>query len=407
MTRLARDRIWPDLTRYCISQTNIFWRYNLAIVSISPTLYHTPNEFGAEQMSRKELSQDRSFSEAGDSSEAKYDQLIEHIHDAVVEFELRDSEPIVRFVNEAFVDVFGYESEDIQGSSLDAWIVPEWRHDEATQLNENTAAGEVNYKRVKRETDDGLREFLYRGIPIQAEHVETDGFAIYTDLTEITRHERRLQVMNRVLRHNLRNKVTVISGHTSRLLDALEDPSAESIETAATIERAAQDLQQLTREAGKIRNILDSAVERATIDCVPMIQRLGQEYQKRHPTVDLETDLPETMPVAADSRLRFAIESLLDNAITHNPATAPRVRVRVREADAAGWTRIHVADDAPTIPADEREVVTGQTEISPTQHGSGLGLWLVKWTTELFGGDLDFGTSDLGGNDVRIRLPQR
>jgi PAS domain S-box-containing protein len=358
-------------------------------------------------MNRKEPLEDRIFIPAGESSGTKYDHLIEHIQDAVVEFELRDGEPIIRFVNEAFVDVFGYDPENLRGSSLDAWIVPDWRQDEATQLNENTAAGEVNYRRVKRETVDGLREFLYRGIPVKAEHVETDGFAVYTDLTEITRNERRLQVMNRVLRHNLRNKLNIITGHTARLLEAMDQPTSESIETVSTVERATEDLKQLTEEAAKIREIIDRDVDGATIDCVPVIRRVAGEYRQRHPTVDIETDLPETMDIAADSRIRFAIGSLVDNAITHNPAANPRVRVRVRESDAEGWARIHVADDAPQIPSNERQVVTGRTEISPTRHGRGLGLWLVKWTTELFGGDLEFSRSDLGGNDVRMLLPCR
>lgn len=355
-------------------------------------------------MNNRESLEDDTAGQDGDASSLKYDQLIEHIQDAVVEFELRDDEPIIRFANEAFVDIFGYEPENLRGTSLDAWIVPEWQQDEATQLNENTAAGEVNYKRVKRETATGLREFLYRGIPVQAEDVEADGFAIYTDLTEITRQERRMQVMNRVLRHNLRNKVNVISGHTARLLRAMDDPTAESIETVSTVEQATEDLKKLTLEAGKIRDIIDRTVDERTIDCVPIIERLVQEYGKRHPTVDFQTDLPETMVVAADDRLRFAVESLLDNAIAHNPASNPRVRIRVDEAIAEGWVTIHVADDAPKIPDNEWQVVSDRREISPTHHGSGLGLWLVKWTIELFGGELEFATSDLGGNDVRMHL---
>ncbi len=43
-------------------------------------------------------------------------------------------------------------------------------------------------------------------------------------------------------------------------------------------------------------------------------------------------------------------------------------------------------------------------EITPTRHGSGHGLWLVKWTAERFGGGLSFGERDPGGNSVRVRL---
>jgi PAS domain-containing protein len=33
-----------------------------------------------------------------------------------------------------------------------------------------------------------------------------------------------------------------------------------------------------------------------------------------------------------------------------------------------------------------------------------LNEWIVKWTTKLFGGEPSFATSNLGGNNVRIRL---
>jgi PAS domain S-box-containing protein len=337
----------------------------------------------------------------------RYHHLVEHLQDAVVEFELVDGVPVVRKVNAAFGDIFGYDPDAIRGESLNEWIVPDWQGEEARRLDDRTADGEINYRRVTRETTNGLREFLYRGIPMDDDDIRTDGFAVYTDLTEMTRHERRLKVLNRVLRHNLRNKVNVIAASTSRLLDALDDRSIECVETAARVEGAAHDLETLTREARNIKTVMDSEVDDPAIDCVPLIQRIVAEYRRRVPSVTIEMQSPDSMAVKANGHLRFAIESLIDNAIEHNPADEPTVRVRVTAARAEGWANIYVDDDGPRIPADERAVLTGDAEITPTRHGSGLGLWIVKWTTELFGGDLSFATSDLGGNSVRLRLPRR
>lgn len=339
-------------------------------------------------------------------AQIKYQHLVEHIHDAVVEFELLDGEPIVQSVNAAFEDVFGYDAADLRGSSLDEWIVPDWQTEQATALNERTAAGQVNYDRVKRETADGLREFLYRGIPIESQHVRTDGLAVYTDLTDITRHQRRLQVLNRVVRHDLRNKVNIIAMHTTRLLDQLDRQAAETTHIAATIEQATHDLQTLSDEASDIKDIIDADVTAPAIDCVPLVQEVVGAYRQQHPAASIRTDLPASLEVTADSRLQFAIESLVDNALTHNPADDPTVRVRADAADSEGWATIGVADDGPAIPAEQQEVIAGETPITPTQHGSGLGLWLAKWTTELFGGELRFLRSDLGGNSVRLRLPR-
>ena len=112
----------------------------------------------------------------------------------------------------------------------------------------------------------------------------------------------------------------------------------------------------------------------------------------------------------ADSHLRYAVESLVDNAIEHNPSPSPRVRVRIdrsagsNERDSDDWLVIHIEDDGPEIPPHERDVIRDGAEITPTYHGSGLGLWLAELTVETFGGELSFDTSELGGNDVSIRL---
>ncbi|GAB6878478.1 hypothetical protein JCM17823_07520 [Halorubrum gandharaense] len=366
----------------------------------------------------------------GTAAEAeRYRHLIEHVQDAVVEFDLVDGTPIVRDTNQAFADVFGYSADEIHGESLNEWVVPEWKRTEAAELDENTASGEINHQNVTRKTKHGLREFLYRGIPYET-HDGSDagdanaaggrdgGFAVYTDLTEISRNERRLQVLNRILRHNLRNNANIVAGHTTQLLSALPEQDAETTEAAATVERAAHELERLADEAGHIRTVLQQRTdEDADIDPASLVRSVVDERRQRSPSARIEVDLVESARVLADSRLRYAIESLVDNAIEHNPSTTPQVRVRIERstnADAADahdahddWVIIHVEDDGPLIPAHERDVISDGAEITQTHHGSGLGLWLTELTVETFGGEVAFDRSDLGGNDVSIRLRRR
>ncbi|MDB9232599.1 sensor histidine kinase [Halorubrum ezzemoulense] len=352
------------------------------------------------------------------SNDGRYRHLIEHVQDAVVEFTLADGEPTVSDVNRAFVDVFGYEADDIRGESLNEWVVPDWKLAEARELDTNTASGAINYQQVTRETATGLREFLYRGIPYATGDADDDtldgGFAVYTDLTEVSRNERRLEVLNRILRHNLRNNANVVAGHTTRLLAQLEDRRGETVDVAATIERAAHELEQLADEANHIRQVLEHPTDEvADIDPEPTVRAVVDDHRERTPNADIEIETGETGRVMADSRLRYAVDSLVDNAIEHNPSPEPRVRLRITSAEglsgaASGeWVVIHVEDDGPQIPADERDVIRDGSAITPTHHGSGLGLWLAELTVETFGGELSFGASDLGGNDVSIRLRRR
>jgi PAS domain S-box-containing protein len=92
--------------------------------------------------------------------EPRYRQLVEHVHDAVVEFELVRGDPVVWGVNDAFVDTFGYAADSLRGESLNDWIVPEWCSAESQRPDERTASGEVSYRQVERKTADGIRGFL-------------------------------------------------------------------------------------------------------------------------------------------------------------------------------------------------------------------------------------------------------
>jgi PAS domain S-box-containing protein len=340
------------------------------------------------------------------SDPARFRHLVEHIQDAVVEFEFVDGEPIVLSTNPAFVEVFGYDTEEIVGKSLNDAVVPPWLSDEAEGLDSRTTAGKVNYSHVRRETADGLREFLYRGIPYELDDGRICGFAVYTDLTEDHRNRNRVEVTNRILRHNLRNNVNVIRGASERVAETLA-ADTEAAETVAMLVNAVERLSKLTTEATEIHRTLDEPfTETPRIDCVPLLDRVVEEFRASHPAADIRTALPERLDVAATERLEVAVASLVENAVEHNPADRPRVWVRARPIGTGTWAAVTVADDGPRIPEAERDILTGKADITPVRHGSGLGLWLVKWTVDRFGGDLSFGESEAGGNRVRLRLPR-
>ena len=345
------------------------------------------------------MTDDRSIGKA-----TRYRHLVEHTRDAIVEFEFVGETPMVRWVNEAFIDIFGYSREVIEGASLNDLIVPEWHTEEARHFDTRTIAGDINHKRVQRETATGLRQFLYRGIPYEDDELPVDGAAIYTDLTDLIRQRRQLKVLNRVLRHNLRNQVNLIAGHTTRLLDAIDEPSTEHVETAVAVEQAARNLETLTQEADRIEDVIAPQPGDVELECVSLLQAVVADMRRQYPAATIRMRLPEALSVRADHRLRFAIEGLIDNAIRHNPAETPIVEVTATEADSSGWADVCVDDNGPRIPATERAIINGDIEMDSTRHGSGLGLWLIKWTTELYGGDVSITTSDLGGNRVCLRL---
>jgi len=199
--------------------------------------------------------------------------------------------------------------------------------------------------------------------------------------------------------------VTILSGNIERLLAYDGDSSDEKSHVRSALEESTETLHRLTDEATHINRILfRPQTATSELDAAPVVETTADQFNEQYPEADIETECPPSLAILATEDLHLALESLLENAIEHNPSEEPRVLVSVSPVEGSQWVDIDVHDDGPLIPETERTVISGGSEITPHQHGSGLGLWLVKWTVERFGGTLSFQDSPLGGNCVRIRL---
>jgi PAS domain S-box-containing protein len=235
--------------------------------------------------------------------------------------------------------------------------------------------------------------------------VEIDGTRHHLMLVqEITgRRERRQQseVLHRVLRHNLRNDLTVVLGRINILLEELDGQLGRHAEI---IEANASDLLGTVEAANDAREVIEQDIVRKPTDVVDLlrdeIDAIEDEFEGT-----ITTDLPECQPVLADPSLRRGLHQLFVNAVEHNDADEPRLAVRVTDAaDRSGWVAIEIEDNGPGIPPGELDVLTAGEETA-LDHGSGIGLWVVNWVVTRYGGDLEFETPASGGSLIRIKLP--
>jgi len=133
--------------------------------------------------------------------------LFENSGAPTVYCEFEDGNPVVRDANPAFEEVFGYDRETAAGEFVDDLIVPEDRREEGAEINERARAGEHVVIEGERETVDGPRDFRIRAIPIHPGEESTEGWAVYTDVTEQRNREAALrqtkQRYRRVVEQNL------------------------------------------------------------------------------------------------------------------------------------------------------------------------------------------------------------
>ena len=325
----------------------------------------------------------------------RFRYLFEHVQDAVVEFELHGEEPVVATVNDAFCEMFGVERGEVVGASLNDLIVPSDRMTESNRFDQRTAAGKSNYAIVDRRTEDGLKTLLYRGIPYDG---GDGGFALYTDLTDEIRQERELAVLNRVLRYNLSEEVDALLDATGRLAASVDDPELD--DAAREIRERALALDRTSEEARDVERVLDAdpeleatdldGVVRSALDDVPLA-----DY------ADVTVDVDDAPPVMSGGHLDRAVAALADNAIRYTDDETPSVRITAcRTDDAVAMT---VSDDGPGLPDKERRLLTGDVDLTPLDHGSGLGLWLVRWIATAYDGAVAYEERE-DGSDVTLEL---
>ena len=318
-----------------------------------------------------------------ESENARFRQLFESLPDPVVENRFVDGEPVVERVNPAFEDVFGYAEHELVGESINDFIVPDDHDDEARRLDASTMDVEpgeatVVSRETVRKTSQGSRHFLFRGISYLDGDVHR-GYGIYTDITPQHERERRLQVLNTILRHNLRTEMTLISGYVDQLA-----ASNDAEEYADLIRGAVDEVVALSDKARELERALEETPDPTFVDVVTHVQNGIADATNDHPDRDVTFDA-DPATVVADHRLEIVVKNLVENAFEHGGGD---VTVSVTTTDTA--VEIRIGDDGPGIPEFERELVSGDRDITQLEHGSGLGLWIATWLLEAFDGDLRF-----------------
>jgi signal transduction histidine kinase len=244
------------------------------------------------------------------------------------------------------------------------------------------------------QTPDGTRHLEATVSPITDVHDRVIGHSIVLrDVTERRSVRQRLSVSNRVLRHNLRNDLSVVLTHADAIRERTEQ--ATVADSAATIEAITRRLVDTGQKARTVEELLDEDAEPVTVDLADLTRRAASSVDDDTPA-DVDTDLPGSVPVRALPGLGTAVEELVANAVEHGE---PPVAVAVRTD--GDWAELRVADAGPGVPEHERRVLGGDE--TALDHASGVGLWLVTWLVERSGGELSFFEGDRSGVTVRLR----
>jgi PAS domain S-box-containing protein len=321
-------------------------------------------------------------------------RIIRSLGDAVVV--LYPPEPgahgdaVIRMVNQAALDLLGYEEEEIIGEPISK-IVPQRPtvHVHATTKDETLLTGEVVV------VGKGHRSFP-ASFALSVLHARDGGVQAILlsaqDVTERKLAEQRKSDFVSFTSHQLRTPLTALKW----LLELASAEDADAIDVRSYISDARQSVERLIQLVNDLLQVsrLESGRLKVTLEAVDLGELTRSVFSEFEPQVNEKSiavgiSIAAVPPVNADrGLLRQVVQNLLSNAFKFTPAGG-RVDIAVeREDDKVHW---QVRDTGIGIPDVDRGRLFGKFEraenaVVMETEGTGLGLYIVRLLVDRFRG---------------------
>jgi PAS domain S-box-containing protein len=336
------------------------------------------------------------------------------LEDAVYVFD--ESDELVD-ANARVGEVSGLPTADLLGVTHQ-FLLDEYGADDST-----SAAHDAYREVADGRADTSRAEFVLRDVdgetvPVDVRYARHDAYvvAILRNLTDVREREARLEslndqleVLNRVLRHDIRNDMNVVQGWLGEI-EAAGDEDAEALQN---VREAVAHTIELTREARDLAEVLteggEMPVEPVALDRV--LHRQTEKTRRKYPdaNVVVDGDVP-SVRVVANEMLSSVFDNLLGNAIVHNDRDAPTVTLTVHQPGTDGgddgeYVVVRVADDGPGIDDSVRDSLFGRGEKGVDSPGTGMGLYLVDQLVSGYGGDVRVESNEPRGAAFVVTIP--
>ncbi|MFB6283575.1 MAG: PAS domain S-box protein [Halobacteria archaeon] len=314
--------------------------------------------------------------------------------------------------NDQAEEIFGYNQEEIAGESIDL-IIPE--------IYENFAAGFREYVKetggglLEEETEFDARDRSGKTFPVEISMSawETEGDVVATlviqDITErkLRREEMRkmnsdLELINRILRHDIRNDVQIITARSEFLLEHVDEDMKEMIQDVLDHSNHIIDITDSLRKV--MKSVLDSGPsEIQDMNIRPVLLGEESKFTGRNDVEIKLCDIPE-LEVKANDMLDSVFRNLLNNAAEHNDKEEPVIELDVEVEDE--YVTVKIADNGPGIRDELKEQVFGRSRKGEGSSGTGFGMFLVNRLIGDYDGEVWIEDNEPEGTVVCVTLPR-
>ncbi len=334
--------------------------------------------------------------------------LFENARDAFFLVNVKAEEYIIERVNPAYESLTGLEIERIRGQTIretfkeaDAETICSY-YDECVETKET-----VEYVEQLSVPESGSYwETRISPVIIDGEVVRIVGAT--RNITDRKMYEQQLEqqrdgleLLNQMVRHDIRNDLQVISSYGELLKSRVEDEEREYVDRILTNAETAVELTRTARDLSG--TMLQTETNVKPVSIRPVLQGEVDEIRTTYTdaVVTVTGEIP-TVTVVADEMLSSVFRNIIKNAIQHNNSEVPTVDISVATRD--GRVHVNVADNGPGVPDKQKEVIFGKGEKGLESEGTGIGLYLVNTLIDRYGGDVQVHDNEPEGTVVTVTL---
>ncbi len=220
---------------------------------------------------------------------------------------------------------------------------------------------------------------------------------ISRDITERREAEERQEFLHTLLRHDLRNKITIIEGY----LDLIEGEGM-SEEHEKYVRKALRVTQESSDLIEKVRTLRKVGVnEPRKVDLDSVIETVVSENEPKATDHDIKIERGELgYEVLADPLLEEAFSNIVENSIEHSNCE----RITITGDETEDEVIISIRDDGCGVDEGDKDRIMEKGFKSGDSSGSGLGMFLVNTIIESYGGEVEVKDSEAGGARFDIHL---
>lgn len=358
----------------------------------------------------RDITERRRNEEALDQARAELRKVIDLVPDRIF---ARNREGGYLLANEATAQQYGLSPEEVENRDLyelerDLAMAEKFRAEDRQVIE----SGEpVTIAEDEVVTNDGeKRIFQTTKIPFEPPGRDERAVLGYArEITELKEYEAELEsqrdnleVLNMVVRHDIRNNLQLVLAYAETLEDHVQTGGEEYIQQVLEAAGDAVDITETARDVTEI--LLQQQTECEPVELQGILQNEIEDVRSSNSQaiVRVTDPIPE-IEVLADDMLASVFRNLLSNAISHNDKDVPEVTVTPSTAEDV--VRIRIADNGPGISEEQKERIFEEGEKGIDSGGTGLGLYLVQTLVDRYGGQVWVEDNEPEGSVFVVELP--